>query len=111
MDKAKLLEDRLGPEKFLAVADLRRDLWTGGFGGLSGGLALGLCYSFIRLDFTKGVHFVIKYPPRGRPRAMAYGAVLGSGAFFSFLGTQAVGIGSFHKFWRTYFFLKENETD
>ena len=40
--KSDQLKDRLGAEKFLAVADARREMWTGGLGGLLLGRWRGL---------------------------------------------------------------------
>ena len=40
LDKGNLLNERLGPEKFREVADVRRTMWTGGLGGLLVGASL-----------------------------------------------------------------------
>jgi hypothetical protein len=42
MSKAFTPPDTMSDDDILAVADVRRAVWTGGFQGLAGGLGLGL---------------------------------------------------------------------
>lgn len=107
-DKAGELESRLGPEKFRAVADLRRSMWTGGFSGTAVGLALGFLYSTVRLEKGFGA-ITLDFPARGKPRALVLGRTLLAGVTGGYLGTQFHGIYGMAAFWRTFLALEEKE--
>ena len=83
-ERPKNLRQTLGADEFRRVADLRRELWTGGTFGLLSGAAVGLCAFLVQ-----------------RRRSSAAGGLLhakwgtalgfGGGALGMFLGAYLAG--------------------
>jgi len=107
-DKSAQLKERLGPEKFLAISDLRRSFWTGGLAGTCLGLSLGLSYNFFSIQ-RNPLSIIAKIPTKSQSR-VALGNMLLAGALGGYLGTQMAGIKGLSSLWSRLFWLKEKES-
>ena len=107
LDKSAMLVDRLGPEKFREVADARRTMWTGGFGGLLLGgaitsLALSLLPAPPPLDAADQAR-LSAHQRAGLLRSRQAAIILLGGAAGSYLGSLYLGTPALQKFstvWR-----------
>ena len=102
-DKSDQLEERLGAEKFLEVANARRAMWTGGFGGLLLGAALSTAYLSVFPLAREALPELSTKQRLGHHRSKIWAVVMLGGAAGSYLGAVFHGTPALQRFstvWR-----------
>ena len=92
MSKAFTPPDTMSDEDILAVADVRRGIWTGGFKGLGGGLLLGYV-GHLGASLLLPAKF---FPPKFKQNKYAFLWSLGLGAAGSFVSASSAGKNQVH---------------
>jgi hypothetical protein len=92
MSKAFTPPDSLSDDDILAIADVRRSVWTGGFRGLAFGLCSGVLAHFAAKTFLPPKYFPVVF----KQGKYAFLWTLGGGAVFSFVGASVAGKNSVH---------------
>ena len=92
MSKAFTPPETMSDDDILAVADVRRAVWTGGFKGLGAGLGLGALGHVAASNFLPASIMPLKF------RAGKYLSLwtFGMGAACSFIGSSVAGKNSVH---------------
>eukprot|EP00947_MAST-08B_sp_MAST-8B-sp1_P006276 g6276.t1 len=83
------LRSHLPADDFVRVADVRRDIWTGGFKGLAVGLFGGAMFKPTWAMLLKLGHLP-KGTPKPEPRHATMAIIMG-GCFFAFIGASTAG--------------------
>mmetsp|Transcript_18296 Transcript_18296/g.18378 ORF Transcript_18296/g.18378 Transcript_18296/m.18378 type:complete len:137 (+) Transcript_18296:232-642(+) len=83
MNSGRGTEDILDPDSFRRIADVRRDVWTGGFTGLAVGISFGVMAYFVSS----------RYPPLKQYKTNNHFVLITliSGSLCSFVGSLSSG--------------------